>query len=84
MKQLDFTNKRLREKNQAKTYISNVAEAMLEYYRVFAKQIKPLPPELELSDFYYPSENKKKMVNYYLLWWVQALQHMPYTNTLNK
>ena len=33
---------------------------MLEYYRVFAKQIKPLPPELELSDFYYPSENKKK------------------------
>ena len=31
---------------------------MLEYYRVFAKQIKPLPPEPELSDFY-PSENQK-------------------------
>ena len=32
---------------------------MLEYYRVFAKQIKPLPPEPELSDFYHPSENQK-------------------------
>ena len=32
---------------------------MLEYYRVFTKQIKPLPPEPELSDFYHPSENQK-------------------------
>ena len=58
-------------------------EAMLEYYRVFAKQIKSLPPEPELSDFYHPSEDQK-MVNYYLLQRVQPLQHMPYTGTLNK
>ena len=32
---------------------------MLEYYRVFAKQIKPLPPEPQLSDFYNPSEAQK-------------------------
>ena len=32
---------------------------MLEYYRVFAKQIKSLPPEPELSDFYHPSEVQK-------------------------
>ena len=32
---------------------------MLEYYRVFAKKIKPLPPEPELSDFYHPSETQK-------------------------
>ena len=32
---------------------------MLEYYRVFAKKIKPLPPEPELSDFYHPSKNQK-------------------------
>ena len=32
---------------------------MLEYYRVFAKQIKPLPPEPESSDFYHPSEAQK-------------------------
>ena len=27
---------------------------------VFAKKIKPLPPEPESSDFYHPSENIKK------------------------
>ena len=43
----------------AKAYISNVDETVLEYYQVFAKQIKPLPPEPELSDFYHPSENQK-------------------------
>ena len=32
MKRLDFINKRLREKNEARAYINNVDEAMLEYY----------------------------------------------------
>ena len=40
MKWLDFINKRLREKNEARTYINNVDEAMLEYYQVFAKKNK--------------------------------------------
>ena len=35
IKRLDFINKRLREKNEARVYISNVDETMLEYYRVF-------------------------------------------------
>ena len=55
MKRLDFINKRLREKHEARVYINNVDEAMLEYYRVFAKQIKPLTSEPQLSDFYHPS-----------------------------
>ena len=39
MKRLDFINKKLREKNEAKAYIyNNVDEAMLGYYRVFAKK----------------------------------------------
>ena len=59
MKRLDFINKRLREKNEAKAFINNVDEGMLEYYRVFGKQIKPLPPEPELSNFYHPSETQK-------------------------
>ena len=59
MKPLDFINKRLREKIEARAYINNVDDAMLEYYRVFAKQIKPLPPEPHLSDFYHPSESQK-------------------------
>ena len=40
MKRLDFINKRLREKKEARTYINNVDEAMLEYYRVFGKKNK--------------------------------------------
>ena len=39
MKRIDFMNRRLREKNEARAYINNVDEAMLQYYRVFAKQI---------------------------------------------
>ena len=37
MKRLDFINKTLRVKNEARTYTNNVNEAMLEYYRVFGK-----------------------------------------------
>ena len=59
MKRLDFVNKRLREKNEARTYINNVDEVMLEYYRIVRKEIKSLPPEPELSDFSHPSETQQ-------------------------
>ena len=77
MKRLDFINKRLREKNEARTYINNVDESMLEYYRVFSKKIKPYP-------IFTIHLRPPKMANYYLLQLVQVLQHMPYTNTLNR
>ena len=48
----------LSEKNGAKAYNNNVDEEMAEYYRIFAKNIKPLPPESELPDFYHPSKNQ--------------------------
>ena len=32
MKRLDFINKRIREKNEAREYINNADEAMFEYY----------------------------------------------------
>ena len=60
MKQLDYINKRLREKKEARAYINNVDEVVLEYYRVFFKKIKPLSPESQVSDFYHPSEAHKK------------------------
>ena len=41
IKRLDFINRKLREKNEAKAYINNVDEAMLEYCHVFAKKLKP-------------------------------------------
>ena len=59
MKRFDFINKRLREQNEARTYINNVDEAMLEYYQVFAKQIRSSPPESQLSDFYHQSEDEE-------------------------
>ena len=43
MTRLHFINQRLHQRNKAKAYINNVDEAMVEYYRVFSKQIKPLP-----------------------------------------
>ena len=45
---LDFINKTLHQKNEAKGYDD---EAMLEYYRIFPKGTKPLPFEPHLSDF---------------------------------
>ena len=59
MEQLDFINKRLREQNKGRAYISDTDEAMLEYCQIFAKKLKPLPPEPQLSDFYHPSEAQK-------------------------
>ena len=38
MKRLGFINKRLLEKIDVKVYINNADEAMLEYYRLFAKK----------------------------------------------
>ena len=38
MKRLHFINKRLREKNESRACINNVYDAILEYYRVFAKK----------------------------------------------
>ena len=58
-KQLDFINKRLHEQSKARAYINDTDEAMVEYCRIFAKKLKPLPPEPQLSDFYHPSEAQK-------------------------
>ena len=46
---------------EARAYINNVDEAMLEYYLAFAKKKKKkaLPPKPQLSDFYHPSETQK-------------------------
>ena len=66
MKRFEFINKRLREENEAKAYINNIDETMLEYHRVFAKRIKPVPPEPDYQIFII-LRRLKKMVNYYLL-----------------
>ena len=59
LKRLDFINKRLRDKKEAREYIQNLDSAMLEYYRVFGVKLKPLPPEPQLSDYYNASDQQK-------------------------
>ena len=72
VKLLDLINKRLRERNEARVYIKNVDDAMLEYYRVFAKKINTC--HLSLNYLIFTIDQRiKKLVNYCLLYWVQAL-----------
>ena len=59
LKRLDFVNKRLRDKKEARDYIGNLDSAMLEYYRVLGLKLKPLPPEAQLSDYYNASDQQK-------------------------
>ena len=86
MKRLDFINKRLREKNEAKPHINNVDKAMLEYYQVFVKQIKPLPPEPQLSNFYYPSAGQQNGELLFVIVGTGLATYAIYkfTSTLNK
>ena len=83
MKRLDFINKKLSEKNEARAYINNVDDDVPEFYRAFAKQIKPLPPEPQLSHFYHSSGTQKsdELLSAAV---GKASEYMPYTNTLNK
>ena len=48
----------MRQRHTSTMLMKNTS-TMLEYYRIFAKQIKLLPPEPELSDFYRTSENQE-------------------------
>ena len=59
LKRLDFINKRLRDKKEARDYIRNLDSAMLEYYRVFGVKLNPSPPEPQLSDYYNASDQQK-------------------------
>ena len=59
LKRLEFTNKKLRDKKEARDYIGNLESVMLEYYRVFGVKLNPLPPEPQLSDYYNASDQQK-------------------------
>ena len=71
IKRLDFTNKRLHQKSEAKAYINNAHEAIVDYYRVFAKRIKSLHHEPRYQIFTI-HHKIREMVNYYLLQWTQT------------
>ena len=65
MKRLDFINKKLRERNEAKPYINKADEAMLEYYFL---QKKLNLHHLSLNyQIFIIHQRHTKMVSYYLL-----------------
>ena len=59
LKRLDFINKGLRDKKEARDYIGNLNSAMLEYYRIFGVKLKQLPLEPQQSDYYNASDQQK-------------------------
>ena len=59
------------KKNEARTYINIVDNAIFNCYQAFAERIKPLSSEPQLLDFYSSSKGEK-MVNNYFLQWVQV------------
>ena len=66
MKRLDLINKTLRKRNEARAYINNVDEEMLECYCVFAKKLNVYHLTLNYQ-IYFIHQRHKKMANYYLL-----------------
>ena len=57
---IDFLNEKLREQNEAAKYLSNLDEAMQEYYLITKQHLPQLPPKPQLSDFYHPSDQQKQ------------------------
>ena len=83
IKRLDFIDKRLLEKKEARAYINNVGKAMLNCYQIFAKRIKPLPPEPQLSNFQNPSEEQQNSKLLFVAVGTDLATYAIY-NTLNK
>ena len=80
MKRLDFINKRLREQDKARAYIMKQCLNTIEYLQKNQSLYR-----LSLNYWVFIIHQRhKKMMNYYLLQWVQVLEHMLYTSTLNK
>ena len=57
---LDFINEQLQKEHHAEQEFSDVDTAMKQYYYITGKELPELEPEPTLSDFYTPSEDKKK------------------------
>ena len=56
---LDFINEQMQKEHHAEQTFDDVDQAMKQYYYVTGKQLDPLPPKPELSDFYTPSPDQQ-------------------------
>ena len=83
IKRLDFINKRLRKKMKQGHTSTILMRKCLNIVENLQKKLSlyRLSPSFQIFAIH---QRIKKMENYYLLQWVQALQHIPYTSTFNK
>lgn len=58
---MTFYHLNVASKNESKTYINNVDKPLLEYSRIFATQIKLLPPGHQLLNIYNLFEGQKNV-----------------------
>ena len=56
---LDYINKALRDQRHAERTFRGLDDAMREYYKVTRQQLSPLGDPPKLSDFYFPSRQRK-------------------------
>lgn len=56
---LDWLNDELRRQGHALKTFRDVDEAMRRYAEVTGRNVEPLEPEPQLSDFYHPSEGQR-------------------------
>ena len=59
MQRLDFINEQMQNEHHAVQTFEDVDQAMKQYYYITGKQLDPLPPEPQLSDYYVPSSNQQ-------------------------
>ena len=57
LRKIDFVNKRLHDQQHAKQAITDLKDGIRKYYQMFGRNIKPLPKEPVLNDFYHPSKD---------------------------
>ena len=83
MKRIQFLNKRLHQKIEARAYINNVDEAGWLLSSIF--KIEKNIYFLNLGDQIFTVYQKvRKMLTYYLLQWFRAGKNMLFISTLNK
>ena len=79
-KRLDFNSTRLLKQEHAKQAITDLKYDNREYYQLFGKRIKPLPPERVSIDYYNPSESQKKGEMAFIIGGTTIVSHLAWSN----
>ena len=64
---LDFINAKLRERDEAQKYISDINEGNRLFYLATKQHLSELGPRPKLSDFYVPSEKQKDAEVFFII-----------------